>query len=71
VFVLAAVELTPHCQSFLRNTGQLQIRIVRSEAFILDLNTLQQAMVNDVTQPPDHTLRTFLELLTSQPFLNA
>uniref|UniRef100_A0A915CUS1 Piwi domain-containing protein n=1 Tax=Ditylenchus dipsaci TaxID=166011 RepID=A0A915CUS1_9BILA len=49
----------------------VRISICKSEAYELDLCDVRPSLCSDVSLQADRSLRTFLELLTSQSFLNA
>lgn len=61
-------EVSQFCIDSLHNST-IQIQIEKSNSFILDLDNVTPALRNNI-EKPDMSLRTFLELLTTQPFLN-
>uniref|UniRef100_A0A915EF94 Piwi domain-containing protein n=1 Tax=Ditylenchus dipsaci TaxID=166011 RepID=A0A915EF94_9BILA len=63
-------EQSDFCQLFLRKSP-VRISICKSEAYELDLCDVRPSLCSDVSLQADRSLRTFLELLTSQSFLNA
>ncbi|KAL3095844.1 hypothetical protein niasHS_005603 [Heterodera schachtii] len=58
---------------FLRNSPvMVEIKPCQTDKFELDLNDLGSSVSRHPSDPPpDRSLRTFLEMLTTQPFINA
>ncbi|KAI1718357.1 piwi domain-containing protein [Ditylenchus destructor] len=63
-------EMDEFCRLSLRNSP-VTVEITKSLAFELRLDDVKPGLCTDATLTADHSLRTFLELATSQPFLNA
>ncbi|KAI1720408.1 piwi domain-containing protein [Ditylenchus destructor] len=63
-------EMDEFCRLSLRNSS-VTVEITKSLAYELRLDDVKPALCSDASLTADHSLRTFLELATSQPFLNA
>ncbi|KAI3422135.1 hypothetical protein GPALN_012668 [Globodera pallida] len=60
------------CRDFLRGSPvKVEIKACQTEKHELDLNDIRSSLSSAPDQQSDRSLRMFLEMLTSQPFLNS
>lgn len=64
--------MSEYVRNFLRGASvMVEIKPCQTERFELDMNDLKSSLSPDLAEQSDRSLRTFLEMLTSQQFINA